>query len=132
MNTIRNDYIKSGSLEIAKPLYDLVNDEIAPGTGIEADDFWSSLEKNIGDLSPRNAELLKFRDELQGKIDAWHRQHRSQAHDEKAYKKFLTEIGYLVDVGEDFKIDPQNIDAEIAEIPGPQLVKSLPRTNMFI
>jgi len=125
MNTTRNDYVRFGKLDIAKPLYDLVNNEIAAGTGIKADDFWSSLEGIIGDLSPRNTELLKFRDELQDKIDAWHCEHRSQAHDEKAYKKFLTEIGYLVDEVEDFKIDPQNIDAEIAEIPAPQLVVPL-------
>jgi malate synthase len=114
--------IKKGGLQIATVLHDLVANEIAPGTGVEPDAFWASFEKIVNTLGPKNKALLAKRDEIQAKIDAWHKARAGKAHDAVAYKAFLTEIGYLVPEGADFSIDTTNVDAEIATIAGPQLV----------
>ncbi|GAA2383078.1 MULTISPECIES: malate synthase G [Gordonia] len=107
-------------LQVAEVLYDFVNNEALPGTGVDAEKFWAGAAAVINDLAPRNRELLAVRDDLQAKIDAWHRDHQDFDFDE--YKAFLTEIGYLVPVPEDFQITTENVDEEIANIPGPQLV----------
>ncbi len=123
INSIKNSYIKLGELEINDDLYQLVNDKIAPDTGVEVEDFWNALADIVKELSPRNSELLKIRDELQEKIDSWHKENKP--HDPAAYKAFLQEIGYLVEPVEDFQISTENVDAEIAEVAGPQLVVPL-------
>ncbi|NNJ83623.1 MAG: malate synthase G [Gammaproteobacteria bacterium] len=115
-------YITHGDLQIAKPLFDLVVEEIIPGTGIEADAFWQSFSAIIHDLSPRNRALLEKRDQLQAKIDTWHLEHKSKPHDPVAYRQFLQDIGYLVPEGPDFRITTENVDSEIATLAGPQLV----------
>ncbi|KAA3628600.1 MAG: malate synthase G [Proteobacteria bacterium] len=114
--------ITIGGLQVARPLYDLVKDEITPGIGIDADEFWASFGEIVSDLMPRNKALLKRRDELQAKIDAWHLAHRGQPHDAAAYKAMLVEIGYLVPEGDAFEITTKNVDREIATMAGPQLV----------
>lgn len=114
--------IQAGGLQIAKILYDLVTREIAPNTGIEADAFWKALGSIITDLGPKNRQLLKQRDELQARIDDWHRQRRGQPHDHANYRLFLEEIGYLLPEGEDFTISTTHVDPEVAEVAGPQLV----------
>ncbi|TCO83660.1 malate synthase [Plasticicumulans lactativorans] len=111
-----------GGLRIAKPLYDLVKDRIAPGTGIAPDDVWTKLDAIVGELAPRNRELLARRDALQAQIDAWHVARRGQAHDHAAYVAFLREIGYLLPEGPDFQITTENVDPEVANVAGPQLV----------
>ncbi|MGB3696892.1 MAG: malate synthase G [Gordonia sp. (in: high G+C Gram-positive bacteria)] len=107
-------------LQVAAVLYDFVNTEALPGTGVDAEKFWAGAAAVINDLAPRNRELLAVREELQTKIDAWHRDH--QDFDYAEYKAFLQEIGYLVPVPEDFQITTAGVDDEIANIPGPQLV----------
>ena len=121
--------IDVGGLRVAKPLYDLVKEEIAPGTGGDPDRFWTSFGEIVRDLTPRNRELLAKRDALQARIDEWHRQSPGPAADPAAYRAFLEEIGYLVHEGENFAIGTENVDAEIARIAGPQLVVpvSIPR-----
>lgn len=114
--------VQKGDLEIAKVLYDLVANEIAPGTGIEPDDFWASFEQVVADLAPKNKALLEKRDEIQAKIDAWHLERKGQPHNADEYKAFLTELGYLLPEGEDFKVSTENVDEEIGQIAGPQLV----------
>jgi len=123
--TTSNDYIKLGGLEIAKPLFELIKNDIAPETGVDNEKFWSSLEAIIQDLQARNSELLTKRDQLQKQIDEWHQSNRNEKHDPEAYKKFLQEIGYLVPEGKNFSINTSNVDAEIAKIAGPQLVVPL-------
>ena len=113
--------IEHSGLQIAEVLYTLVNDEIAPGTGISTDDFWSAFAAILRDLAPRNRELLAKRDELQQKIDDWHRNNQS-AFDAAAYKQFLSDIGYLLPEPEDFSVATENVDTEIARLAGPQLV----------
>ncbi len=125
MNALKNNSIKLGDLEIAEELYQLVNDEIIPDTGVEAEDFWNALADIVKELGPRNAKLLKIRDQLQKKIDTWHKENRKQAHDPTAYKTFLQQIGYLVEPVDDFAITSENVDIEIADVAGPQLVVPL-------
>ena len=114
--------VQKGGLQVAKALHDLVANEIVAGTGIEADAFWASFEKVVNEFAPRNKALLATRDEMQLKIDAWHRDNSQQPIDFDAYKAFLTELGYLVPEGGDFQIPGGKTDAEIATIAGPQLV----------
>ncbi|MHB1143433.1 MAG: malate synthase G [Thiobacillus sp.] len=109
-------------LSIAQPLYDLVRDEIAPGTGISSDRVWQGFANILRELTPRNRALLARRDELQARIDAWHLERKGRPHDAAAYKRYLYDIGYLLPEGEDFVIDTENVDDEIARIAGPQLV----------
>jgi malate synthase len=114
-------------LQVAPELASFIEEQVIPGTGIEPSQFWSGISELVHKFGPRNAALLHRRNELQSKIDAWHVAHRDQPHDRKAYKAFLTDIGYLLPEGEDFKIETSNVDPEITTIPGPQLV--VPITN---
>ena len=111
-----------GGLNVDSELYAFVNDEALPGTGIESDTFWSDLEKLIRDLAPTNKALLNKREELQAKIDEWHVSHSGTDYDFADYKKFLTDIGYLVPEGGKFAVDTSNVDPEISMVAGPQLV----------
>jgi len=114
--------VSVGGLQVAKTLYDLIEQEVSPGTDIQSEDFWRSFEQIVRDLGPRNRELLAKRDRLQAEIDAWHREHRSRRHDQDAYKAFLQHIGYLLPEGNDFQVSTENVDAEMATLAGPQLV----------
>src|ERR1700680_4484153 len=109
-------------LGIDKVLYDFVNHEAMPGTGVQERPFWSGFSALVRALAPRNAELLLRRDELQSKIDAWHRQNPGAAFDHSRYKAYLIEIGYLVPERQPFAVDTAHVDAEIATVAGPQLV----------
>ncbi|MCU0273455.1 MAG: malate synthase G, partial [Acidimicrobiales bacterium] len=111
-----------GDLLVGSELHDFLVEEALPGSGVEPDAFWSALETLISRFGPRNRELLETRHELQARIDAWHREHRGQAHDPVAYRSFLEEIGYLVPPGPSFSIETSGVDPEIASIAGPQLV----------
>ena len=126
-NAAMADRVAAGGLSIAANLYDFIHDEALPGTGIAPEQFWISFAAILDDLAPKNRALLEKRDALQGKIDAWYRQHRGKASDPAADKQFLRDIGYLLREGETFTIGTENVDAEIATIPGPQLV--VPVTN---
>jgi malate synthase len=117
-----SDRIQVGGLQVAKPLYDLIRDEMTPGTGIDPDALWSALAVILRDLGPRNRALLERRDKIQAQIDAWHLAHRGAPIDLGAYRAFLADIGYLLPEGPDFKVTTANVDAEIASIAGPQLV----------
>ncbi|WP_278956916.1 malate synthase G [Aquipseudomonas alcaligenes] len=114
--------VQVGGLQVAKALYDFINNEAIPGTGIAADKFWAGAEAVINELAPKNRALLAKRDELQAQIDAWHQARKGQAHDAAAYKAFLQEIGYLLPEPADFQATTQNVDEEIARLAGPQLV----------
>jgi malate synthase len=114
--------VEIGGLQVARVLFDFVNNEAIPGTGLNADTFWAGAAGVIHDLAPKNRALLAKRDELQAQIDAWHAARQGQAHDAVAYKAFLQEIGYLLPEPADFKVTTENVDAEIATMAGPQLV----------
>ena len=114
--------IQQGSLHIDSTLYALVNDQIIPGTGIQADDFWLSFEKILNDLAPKNRALLVKRERLQKQIDVWHKERIGQTLNPVEYKTFLQDIGYLVVEGEDFQVTTASVEPEIATQAGPQLV----------
>lgn len=114
--------IDRNGLQIDEALCQLIEQEMIPGTGVKVDEFWSQFESIVSDLAPKNAALLEKRDELQGRIDAWHEAHRGQPVNAEEYQQFLTDIGYLLPEGPDFKVTTDNVDAEIAEQAGPQLV----------
>jgi malate synthase len=114
-------------LQVDAVLARFIEDEALPGTGIEAGAFWSGLAGLLADFAPKNRALLAKREDLQGKIDAWHIARRGQPHDHAAYKAFLAEIGYLLPEGPAFAIETTNVDPEVAKVPGPQLV--VPVTN---
>ena len=113
--------IQVGDLQVAENLYHFINGEALPDTGVEQAAFWRAFDAIVHELAPRNRQLLAKRDELQARIDQWHRE-QGGAFDFAAYKDFLVEIGYLLPEGEDFTITTSNVDPEMATLAGPQLV----------
>lgn len=116
MATVR---INKGSLAIDKILFDFIENEALPLAKIDSDTYWQNFEQVVLDLTPKNKALLARRDDLQAKIDDWH---KNNTYEPESYKAFLTDIGYLEPVVDDFTISTQNVDAEIATIAGAQLV----------
>ncbi|MGY4103549.1 malate synthase G [Nocardia sp. R16R-3T] len=114
--------IQVGGLQVASVLHEFIENEALPGTGVDSAAFWAGAEQVISDLAPRNRVLLAERDEIQGKLDAWHAEHPGTNYDKAAYKKFLGDIGYLRAEPADFTIATRNVDEEIATTAGPQLV----------
>ncbi|MHC8323589.1 malate synthase G [Pseudomonas sp. GB2N2] len=116
------EHVQVGGLQVAKVLFDFVNNEAIPGTGLTADKFWAGADKVIHDLAPKNKALLAKRDDIQARVDGWHQARAGQPHDAVAYKAFLQDIGYLLPEAADFQATTQNVDDEIARMAGPQLV----------
>ena len=115
-------YIKINGISVASELADFVKNELLENTEIDVKHFWNGFEKSINKLVPINKELLKKRQQIQKKIDDWHNRNKFEEFDSLKYKKFLNEIGYIVNQKEDFKIETTNVDIEISKIAGPQLV----------
>ena len=115
------------NLSVERSLVDFIENLALPGTGISEDNFWHGLSSLVEQLTPENRALLIKREELQSKIDSWHKARRNMAHDHEAYKSYLKEIGYLVEEKENFSVETENVDPEISTIAGPQLV--VPSTN---
>ena len=113
--------VQEFGLKVAKPIHDLVNQSILPGTGIKPDHFWSGFAAIVERFAPINAHLLSVRDDLQAQIDNWHIAH-CESFEFSEYKAFLQDIGYLAVQGDAFGIKPKNVDAEITHQAGPQLV----------
>ena len=113
--------VQEFGLKVAKPIHDLVNQSILPGTEIKPDHFWSGFAAIVERFAPINAHLLSVRDDLQAQIDNWHIAH-SESFEFSEYKAFLQDIGYLAVQGDAFGIKPKNVDAEITHQAGPQLV----------
>lgn len=122
-----SNHVTVGRLAVAKPLHALVQERLCPGTDISPEQFWSSLEALLLELTPENERLLAVRQELQDTIDGYHKARLGQPHDADGYERFLREIGYLVDEGGAFGVTTEGVDPEIATIAGPQLV--VPITN---
>jgi len=117
-----NNYVSINNLKVSEKLLSFVNDELLVGTDISSEKFWHGFDKAIHELLPKNNELIKVRENLKKKIDGWHIKNRGNKFEIGDYKKFLKEIGYLKDEGPDFKIETSNVDDEISQIAGPQLV----------
>src|ERR1700732_3929549 len=120
------DYEKIGEISVAKILRDFIGDEVLPGTDIGAGQFWSGLAGLVGKFAPRIRDQLRFRDELQAKIDAYHRLTATRPFDPASYHDFLREIGYLIPEPPNFTVRTENV-LEIARVAGPQLV--VPASN---
>ncbi len=117
-----NPHITIGRLEVAASLVEFVRTDLSPGTGIDPDRFWDAFGAIVNDLDPRSRALLATRDDLQAQIDAWHTARRGQPHDRAAYEAFLRDIGYLAPEPDGVRVTTANVDPEIAEVAGPQLV----------
>ncbi len=122
-----SDRIQVAGLAVAPVLHRWVEEEALPGLEVDSGRFWQGLADLFRDFAPRNRALLERREELQAAIDAWHVRHRDEGFDATSYRAFLEESGYLEPEGDDFSIDTEHVDDEIAHIPGPQLV--VPITN---
>ncbi len=116
-----SDRVEVSGLSVDRALYDLIEQEITPGSGVDAAAFWQAFADIHAELGPENRRLLETRDELQRQIDAWHKKQPGRV-DLAAYKAFLEEIGYLVPEGGDFAVTTENVDPEVGVIAGPQLV----------
>jgi malate synthase len=119
------NYVRIGSLRVDKALHEFIEQEATPRTSISAEAFWSGFAELLHDYGPRNRQLLQVRDELQSRIDQYHRERFGERLDLGDYERFLRDIGYILSEGNDFAIRTANVDDEIAVIAGPQLVVPL-------
>ncbi len=114
--------VDKNGLKISSVLYEFINNEAIPGTGIKQEEFWDSFSKIVHELAPLNKSLIEKREIIQKKIDDWHKLKQGDAFNKNDYIKFLKSLNYLVEEKEDFKIETKNVDQEISSIAGPQLV----------
>ena len=119
-------YIDRANLKVSSLMADFIENEVLPGLTFKASDFWASMAAVVDDLTPINRQLLAERDSIQAQLDAWNMANKG-SFDANEYKTFLTDIGYLVKEGDDFSVTTQNVDSEIANQAGPQLV--VPASN---
>jgi len=117
-----NDRVARGSLRVDTVFCRFVEDELLPAAGIDSAAFWPGLEAIVDDLTPVNCRLLEERDDIQERIDTWHRSRHGEQWSQDQYVGFLRQIGYLRAPGPAFRISTTNVDSEIAEVAGPQLV----------
>lgn len=113
--------IENHGLSFDEALFQFLKDEVLPETGLSADAFFSGFSQIVHDLAPKNRQLLEKRDAFQEKLDSWYRENGAPS-DLEAYEAFLRGIGYIVPEGSAFRVNTQNVDPEIAELAGPQLV----------
>ena len=116
------EYVDKGNLKVSKNLDNLISEKVCHSIDLTPEAFWSKFEEILNKFSPVNKELLEKRESLQKQIDSWHITNKDKNFDKEAYKDFLKEIGYLLDEGDDFSIETENVDPEISTIAGPQLV----------
>jgi len=116
--------IKHG-YKVAESLYNLVEHEVLPGTGIDAEGFWQSMANIFDEFTPKNQKLLAIRQQFQTQIDEWHLDKNNQPFNQAKYQQFLTNIGYIVTEKSDFSITTNYVDDEVATVAGPQLVVPL-------
>ncbi len=116
------NYQNVNNLKISDELLSFVNKELLKDLDISSEKFWEGFDNAVHDLAPKNKELIQIRENLQKKIDDWHIKNKGNKIEIEQYKKFLSEIGYLKEEGSDFKIETKNVDDEITQIAGPQLV----------
>ena len=114
--------IDKNGLKISSKLFDFINNEAIPGTGVKIEEFWNNFEKTVHELAPINKNLIEKRENIQNKINDWHKQNAGKELNKKEYTKFLKSISYIVEEKDDFSIETDKVDAEISSIAGPQLV----------
>ena len=116
------DRTTTHGLQVATELYNFINQDVLPGTGVDQAAFWQGFDAIVADLAPKNAALLAERDRLQVELDTWHKANPGPITDMQGYRKFLETIGYLVPQPQGAKATTENVDAELAIQAGPQLV----------
>jgi malate synthase len=109
-------------LQVATNLYRFIEDKVLPGSGIDSAAFWKGFDAIVHELAPKNAALLAERDRIQLEMDKWHKANRGPIRDKAAYKQFLQSLGYLLPTPQEVKVTTSNVDAELAQQAGPQLV----------
>ncbi len=114
--------IEKNRLKVNSKILDFINEEVLPGTNIQADSFWEKFDNVVHELAPINKSLILERETIQKKIDEWHKKNKDKDFNKKDYKDFLNSISYFADEKEDFEIETNNVDIEISSIAGPQLV----------
>ncbi len=114
--------VDKNGLKISSTLFDFVNNEAIPGTGVNSEDFWLKFSNYVHELAPINKRLIDKRETIQKKIDEWHKSKKGKEFNKKEYINFLKSLGYLIEEKNDFKIETSNVDQEISSIAGPQLV----------
>ena len=114
--------VDKNGLKISSTLFEFINDEVIPSTNIKIEDFWSKFSKIVHELAPINKSLVQKREDIQKKIDDWHKSNKGKEANKIEYINFLKSIGYLIDEQDDFKIETADVDQEISSIAGPQLV----------
>ena len=119
---MQNKYTTVNNLKISNELLSFVNNELLKDTEVTPETFWMGFDKVVHELSPKNKELILVREKLQKEINDWHIKNKGKEININKYKKFLKDINYLKDEGPDFEIKTENIDDEIKNIAGPQLV----------
>lgn len=117
-----SDYIERAGLSVHRELGRFLETRALAGTALKYDEFWQGFAAILEDLTPKNRALLQRRADLQAQLDAWHKAQAGKPVDVAAHRAFLQEIGYLQPEGPDFQIETENVDPEIALLPGPQLV----------
>jgi len=117
-----SSYVNVGAIKVHKVLHQAVEKDILPGTNVAPDAFWKALSSVLVEFGPRNEALLRKRDAIQAKIDAYLLENKNKPWDSGRYTAFLSNIGYIVPTGPDFKVESQNVDPEVCATPGPQLV----------
>lgn len=120
-------YLQKFNLKVDEKLNNFLINDVLPGLQVTEEVFWESFSKTVARLGPKNQEILRTRKDLQNQIDSWHINNRSVPYNLKAFKEFLIKINYIVPEGNDFLVNTENVDPEIALISGPQLV--VPITN---
>ena len=115
-------YVNKGNLKVSKSLDTLINEKVCDSIEVTPEIFWNAFEEILNEFTPKNKALLEKREILQKQIDEWHISKKGTDFDKEAYKDFLKEIGYLLEEGDDFSIETENVDPEISKIAGPQLV----------
>ena len=118
----KHQFIKILALSVSKILYEFVNKELLPKSGISKQRFWKGFNRVVHKLSPVNKKLIETREKIQKSIDSYHLSNKDKKFSKKNYKQFLQKIGYLKKEGSNFKIQTKNVDDEISKICGPQLV----------
>ena len=116
------NYRSVNNLKVSEKLLSFINKELLKEIDISPENFWLKFDKAVHDLAPKNKQLIQFREDLQKKIDEWHIKNKGNEIKIEEYKKFLERIGYLKNEGTDFQIESENVDDEITQIAGPQLV----------
>ena len=119
--------LNRSNLQISETLVNFIENEALPNTNVSAERFWNKLELILNQFVPLNQKLLETRNKMKKKIDSFYLENTGKTINQDQYINFLRKINYIVPVGNNFTIETQNVDPELALKAGPQLV--VPVTN---